>query len=62
MKTVYCPVKTTQVNGTDCMVICDVADRLLNPSVLPNGITWSEEQRERCLKCSYHADLESSEE
>lgn len=62
MKTVYCPVKTTRVNGTDCMVICDVADRLLNPSVLPNGITWSEEQRERCLKCPYHADLESSEE
>ena len=44
------------------MVICDVADRLLNPSVLPNGITWSEEQRERCLKCPYHTDLESSEE
>lgn len=44
------------------MVICDVADRLLNPSVLPGGIDWSEEQREQCLKCSYHTDLESSEE
>ena len=53
MKTVYCPVKAAQVNGTDCMV---------NPSVLPGGIDWSEEQRERCLKCPYHADLESSEE
>lgn len=62
MKTVYCPVKAAQVNGTDCMVFCDVADRLLNPSVLPDGIDWSEEQRERCLKCPYHADLESSEE
>lgn len=62
MKTVYCPVKAAQVNGTDCMVICDVADRLLNPSALPGGIAWSEEQREWCLKCPYHADLESSEE
>lgn len=57
MKTVYCPVKDAQVNGDDCLIICDVADRMIKPSVLPEGIKWDEMQREKCLKCSYHADL-----
>lgn len=50
------------MNGDDCLIICDVADHMIKPSVLPEGIVWNEEQRERCLKCPYHADLENSEE
>lgn len=62
MNTVFCPVTGGQVDGTTCLEIVLVADHEAKPSILPNGITWSDEQRERCLKCPYHADLESSEE
>ena len=57
MKTVYCPVKDAQVNGDDCLIICDVADHMIKPSVLPDGIKWDDRQREKCLKCPYHAGL-----
>ena len=56
MKTVPCPVKGDEINGDDCLIVCDVADRLLKPTVLPEGIEWSEEQRQKCLQCKYHAD------
>ena len=57
MKTVYCPVMDAQIDGGACIVICDVADRMLKPSVLPENIMWNEEQRQKCLNCPYHADL-----
>ncbi len=56
MKTVYCPVKKGQINGGDCIVICDVADYMIKPSVLPEKIEWNEEQRQKCLQCKWHAD------
>ena len=56
-KTVYCPVKQEQINGIDCLVICDVADRMFKPSVLPEGVRWNEEQRQLCKQCKYHSDL-----
>lgn len=62
MKTVYCPVKDAQVDGDDCLIICDVADHMIKPSVLPDSVKWNEEQREKCLKCPYHADLDGSED
>ena len=62
MNTVYCPVLDRQVDGNTCLEIVLVADREAKTSILPQGLEWSEEQRERCLKCPYHADLESSEE
>ena len=58
MKTVYCPVKDDQINGTDCLVICDIADKLINPTLIPEGIKWDEQQRHKCLACKYHADTE----
>lgn len=61
MKTVYCPVKADQVDGGDCIVICDVADHMIKPSVLPDGIEWNEEQRQKCLNCKWHADLDQEE-
>ena len=54
MKTVHCPVKGDEINGTDCLIVCDVADRM----VKPEGIKWDEEQRQKCLACKYHADIE----
>lgn len=57
MKTVFCPVKGDEIDGGDCLVVCDVADRMIKPSVLPDGIEWNEKQREKCLKCQYHADI-----
>ncbi len=58
MKTVYCPVKGGQITGGDCLIICDVADRFIKPSVLPEGIEWNEEQCERCKNCQYHNDVD----
>ncbi len=57
MTTVYCPVKDGQIDGGDCLVVCDIADRLIKASAAPEGIQWSEEQRQKCLRCQYHADL-----
>ena len=58
MKTVYCPVKDNQIDGGDCLIICDVADRLIKPSVLPKGIEWNEKQCEKCKNCQYHNDVD----
>lgn len=58
MKTVYCPVKKEQINGDECVLICDVADRILIPSVLQENIIWSDEKQAICKKCMYHKDLE----
>ena len=62
MKTVFCPLKNNQINGTDCMLTCDVAGQMVKPTVLPPEIgEWTEEKRQICLKCKYHADLNESE-
>ena len=50
MNTVFCPVTGGQVDGTTCLEIVLVADHEAKPSILPNGITWSEEQRERFVQ------------
>ena len=58
MKTVYRPVKGEQINGDDCLLICDVADKMVKPNVLPEGIEWNENQRSVCKSCKHHADLD----
>lgn len=57
MKTVYCPVKNDQIDGGDCLIICDVAEHMIKPSILPDNIVWNEKQRQKCLHCKWHADL-----
>lgn len=51
---VLCPVADRPIDGGDCVIICDVADRLIKPSVLPTDIKWSEDKREICKECKYH--------
>ncbi len=58
MKTVYCPVKGDHINGTDCITVCDIADGLINPSCLPDGIEWNDSQIKTCKACKYHDDIE----
>lgn len=48
MNTVFCPVMEKEIDGTNCLIICDVADKFIKPTVLPEGIKWSEEQRAKC--------------
>lgn len=55
-KTVYCPVLDADIDGGDCMLISDVADRIVKPSALWNEVKWDEEQRQKCLACEWHAD------
>lgn len=56
-KTVYCPVKGAQINGTDCLIMCDIVDELINPRCVPIGIVWDEKMREICKVCKYHDDI-----
>lgn len=58
MKTIYCPVKDGQVDGTTCLDIVLVADKEAKPSILPCGLKWDEEQRKKCLTCKYHTDVD----
>lgn len=72
MNTVFCPVKNAQINGTDCYLMCDVADNVVNArvlydgapndSILPLSIKWNEEQRQKCQSCKWHADVGDEEE
>lgn len=55
--TVQCPVKGTEITGDDCIIVCDIADGMIKPTCLPEGIEWNEEQRQKCKQCKYHADL-----
>lgn len=55
--TVPCPVKGDEINGDDCIIVCDVADGMIKPTVLPEGIELNEEQRKKCKQCKYHADI-----
>lgn len=54
--TVYCPVKGDEITGNDCIIVCDVADGMIKPTCLPEGIAWNEEQRNKCISCMYHLD------
>ena len=58
MKTVYCPVLNRRVDGTTCLEIVLVADREAKPTILPPHTEWNEKQREKCLHCEYHDDIE----
>ena len=59
MKTVYCPVLDRQVDGTTCLEIVLVADHEAKPAILPKDVKqWGEKQRQKCLNCQYHADVE----
>lgn len=57
MDKVYCPVKQDDIDGGEYLVICDVADRMIKPTVLPEGIDWNKEKQNLCLKCKFHDDI-----
>ena len=48
MITVYCPIKNDRINGLDCNIVCDVADGILNPNVLPKNIVLDENYKKIC--------------
>ena len=50
----YCPVADKYIDGGDCIIICDVAEKMIKPDKLPNGIEWNESQCEKCKNCKYH--------
>lgn len=58
MDTVYCPVTDSRVDGTTCLEIVLVADEMINERTLPQNICWNEEQRDKCLHCKWHDDIE----
>ena len=62
MRTVFCPVSGRQVNGTECLEIVLVADRMMNASTLPPEIRWDEGQRQTCLRCYYHDDKKAGDD
>lgn len=58
MNTVFCPVMNKQIDGNTCLEIVLVTDHEAKPSILPKELKWNEEQRQKCLNCQYHDDLE----
>ena len=62
METIYCPVIDGQINGTLCLEITGVADREINPSILPHNIVWNEKQQQKCLECPYHSNCYHEQE
>lgn len=56
MKTVYCPVKNEEIEGSECIIISDVAHRMLKASALSAKIEWNENQRQCCLACKWNYD------
>ena len=65
MNTVYCPVIDGQIDGTTCLEIVQVADGELNKRLLddiPEVTEWNEEQRQKCLHCKWHNDIESGDD
>ena len=61
MNTVFCPVIGEQVDGITCLEICLVADDMVKECILEDYdpiIPWNEEQRQKCLNCPYHDDLD----
>lgn len=61
MNTVFCPVKDNQINGADCFLICEIADGNAPDAVLPEKIIWNEAQRQKCLRCKWHTDIETED-
>lgn len=59
MTTVYCPVKAAPINGGDCFLVFEIADGNVPEKIIPENIEWNEEQRQKCLNCKWHADVES---
>ena len=58
MRTVYCPVLERQINGTECLEVVLVADRMISAETLLPELRWDEVQRQTCLRCYYHADVD----
>ena len=58
MKTVFCPVTETEIDGTTCLEIVLVADKEASEQILPDNIIWNSEQCQKCLNCKWHNDIE----
>lgn len=61
MNTVYCPVTNNQIDGTTCLEIVLVADGMINERTLSPNIQWNEGQRNKCLLCKWHDDVETED-
>ncbi len=59
MTTIYCPVIQGQIDGDRCLEISLVSENQISERVFDDNedkIVWSEEQRQKCLNCKWHAD------
>lgn len=55
--TIICPALGRNVTSAECVVICDVAARLLKPRVLDElepPIQWNDERANKCRLCEWH--------
>lgn len=56
-ESVFCPVAGRNVSGSECIEICDVADRLISKRILEDfkpPLEFKNDCREICKKCKYH--------
>ena len=57
IKSVYCPVVESCVDGATCLEMTLVADREIKATALPDNIVWNKTQRNKCLHCKRHDEL-----
>jgi len=52
--TVFCPVRKGQIGAMDCFDAALVYEGASPLSELPQDMSFSEENKQNCLRCPYH--------
>lgn len=58
MKTVFCPVTETEIDGVTCLEIVAVSEKEMSERILPINIQWNSDKCQKCLECKWHSDIE----
>lgn len=55
-KTCLCPILNKEIDGLECFDAALVFEEMSPLSELPKGMTFTDENQSKCLKCSYHPE------
>lgn len=50
----HCDLIDSEINGNDCIIVCDVTDDMLKENVIDGKFTVKKDYKEICKKCKYH--------
>lgn len=55
-KTCLCPILNKEIDGLECFDAALVFEEMSPLSELPKGMTFTDENQRKCLKCRYHPE------